>query len=547
MEHVHTDPARTGIPPVFPEARSAFPEALSAFPEALSAFPEDPVSRAAARTFGIRYLYPMQRLVIANILDAAAGSRGTADAAGTADTADAAGAVDPHPFARQIVLLPTGAGKSFCFLVPALLLDGPTLIIYPLLSLMADQKRRLDEAGIACAVLAGGQGHGLREKAFRSLEAGKVRIVLANPEVLLQEQVLSRLAACRIAHVVVDEAHCVGDWGDSFRPAYLRLGAVLQRLAPRVATAFTATASDAVVSRIQEVLFGGEAFLVRGNVDRPNIRYAVMRCLHKKKAALRLAVSCQRPLIIFCGTRYKAEDMAREIAALLGPGTVRFYHAGMEREEKRAVESFFFASHDGILCATCAYGMGVDKPDVRTVVHLESPLTVEAYVQESGRAGRDGKPADAILLWSPADRRKFAAFPAAGREHWMLRYAEAVSCRRQVLLRALGSEGPDSDASGLEAAACSSCDVCDRGGGPAPAAYDGKRALDFILRHRKLYDWDSLSAELIRQFNRADLPLFQLNVWEHSDIACIMEALQDEGLIRRCSFPWRGRVDCKAP
>ena len=98
-----------------------------------------------------------------------------------------------------------------------------------------------------------------------------------------------------------------------------------------------------------------------------------------------------------------------------------------------------------------------------------------------------------------------------------------------------------------EAAACSSCDVCDRGGGPAPAAYDGKRALDFILRHRKLYDWDSLSAELIRQFNRADLPLFQLNVWEHSDIACIMEALQDEGLLRRCTFPWRGRVDCKAP
>lgn len=540
MEHVHTDPARTGIPPVFPEARSAFPEALSAFPE-------DPVSRAAARTFGIRYLYPMQRLVIANILDAAAEM---ADAAGTADAAGAAGTADPHPFARQIVLLPTGAGKSFCFLVPALLLDGPTLIIYPLLSLMADQKRRLDEAGIACVVLAGGQERGQREKAFRSLEAGKVRIVLANPEVLLQEPVLSRLASCRIAHVVVDEAHCVGDWGDSFRPAYLRLGAVLQRLAPRVATAFTATASDAVVSRIQEVLFGGEAFLVRGNVDRPNIRYAVMRCLHKKKAALRLAVSCQRPLIIFCGTRYKAEDMAREIAALLGPGTVRFYHAGMEREEKRAVESFFFASSDGILCATCAYGMGVDKPDVRTVVHLESPLTVEAYVQESGRAGRDGKPADAILLWSPADRRKFASFAVTGREHWMLRYAEAVSCRRQILLRALGSEGPegpDSDASGPEAAACSSCDVCDRGGGPAPAAYDGKRALDFILRHRKLYDWDSLSAELIRQFNRADLPLFQLNVWEHSDIACIMEALQDEGLIRRCSFPWRGRVDCKAP
>ena len=524
-------PARAEVPPAHPGVPPVFADDL--------------VSRTAADVFGIHYLYPLQRLVIANILDAAsvpaAGTAGATGASGTTETGNAvtAGAsVSERPsFARQIVILPTGAGKSFCFLVPALLLDGLTLVIYPLLALMADQKRKLDEAGLSSVVFTGGQEREKREEAFRSIAEGRVRIILANPEVLLQERLLSRLASCKIAHVAVDEAHCVGDWGDSFRPAYLQMGTVIRRLAPRVVTAFTATASDAVVSRIQEALFGGDAFLVRGNVDRPNIRYSVVNCLHKKKEALRLAVSCQRPMIIFCGTRYKAEDMAREIAALLGPDAVRFYHAGMERQEKRQVEDFFFSSDDGILCATCAYGMGVDKKDVRTVVHLESPLTIEEYVQESGRAGRDGRQADAVLLWSPADDRKFDAFEPESRPFKMRLYAGAATCRRQLLLEALGSE----------AVVCSSCDVCSRGGGPAPGAYDGKRALDFIRRHRKLYDWHALSSELIKYFNKADYPLFRLNVWEHRDIECIMEALQDEGLIRRCSFPWRGRVDCKAP
>ena len=229
-------------------------------------FGDDIVSRVAASAFGIRYLYPMQRLVIANILDAA----------GTAADGES------PAFARQIVLLPTGAGKSFCFLVPALLLDGPTLVVYPLLSLMADQKRKLDAAGIPCAVLAGGQGREAREREMRRIEDGTARVIITNPETLRGEQVLARLASLGIAHVAVDEAHCVGDWGDSFRPAYLELGRVIDRLRPRVATAFTATASGPVLDRIQEVLFGGEAYVVRGDADRPNIRYSVTNCLNKR-------------------------------------------------------------------------------------------------------------------------------------------------------------------------------------------------------------------------------------------------------------------------
>ncbi len=478
-----------------------------------SAFADDLVSRTAASAFGIRYLYPLQRLVIANILDAAASPE------------------ESPAFSRQIVLLPTGAGKSFCFLIPSLLLDGPTLVIYPLLSLIADQKRKLDEAGIPAAVFTASQGKEQREEDLQKLEEGKIRVILTNPESLCHEKLVSRLASCQIVHVAVDEAHCVGDWGDSFRPAYLKLGKLIKGLAPRVVTAFTATASEPVLAQIKEVLFEGEASVIQGDLDRPNIRYSVVNSMNKKKEALRLAVSLARPLIIFCGTRYKAEDMAREIAALQGTDCVRFYHAGMEREEKRAVEDFFFSATDAVLCATCAYGMGVDKKDVRTVIHLESPLTAEEYMQESGRAGRDGKQSEAILLWSPDDSRKFASLPQGSRGHAMLAYAEASTCRRQLLLRVFGSEDR----------VCSGCDVCDRGG-PAPFAGDGQRVLDFLRGHRRLYDRNSLSSELIGRFNKLDRPLFHINVWEHSDIACVLDALFAGGLIRECPFPWKGRI-----
>ncbi len=479
-----------------------------------SAFSDDLVSRTAAEAFGIRYLYPLQRLVIANILDAA-----------TAPD-------EPPAFSRQIVLLPTGAGKSFCFLIPSLLLDGATLVIYPLLSLIADQKRKLDEAGIPAAVFTASQGNDRREEDFLKLEQGKIRVILTNPESFSQEKLMSRLASCRIVHVAVDEAHCVGDWGDSFRPAYLKLGSLIKRLSPRVVTAFTATASDPVLARIKEVLFEGEASVIQGELDRPNIHYSVVNCLYKKKEALRLAVSAARPLIIFCGTRYKAEDMAREIAALQGTEFVRFYHAGMDREEKRAVEAFFFASTDAVLCATCAFGMGVDKKDVRTVIHLESPLTAEEYMQESGRAGRDGKASEAILLWSPEDGRKFASLPEGSRGLAMRAYAEASTCRRQVLLDVFGSEERG----------CSGCDVCARGGGPSPFARDGKRVLEFLRGRRRLYDRSALSFALIERFNKLDRPLFQMNVWEHSDIDCLLDSLLSCSLIRECQFPWKGRI-----
>ena len=301
---------------------------------------DDSALTAAQNVFGITYLYPWQRLVIANILDAAGYSK-TIKAEDTAYSG------------HQIVLLPTGAGKSLCFLIPAVLLPGPTLVIYPLLALMADQQRRIKERGLKSVIFKGNQSTAEREENFRQIKAG-TKIILANPEVLQNERLITRLALCGIAHAAVDEAHCVSEWGDSFRPAYLTLGKILKKMKIPVITAFTATASSDVLKRIAEVLFNGEAHIVRSDSDRPNISYYVNYTCTKKQEVLTLAVTERRPMIIFCSTRATTEDIARELTVCYGRGTARFYHAGLEKKEKDETEKWFFSGTDGILCATCA-------------------------------------------------------------------------------------------------------------------------------------------------------------------------------------------------
>lgn len=283
---------------------------------------------------------------------------------------------------RQIVLLPTGAGKSLCFLTPALLLKGPTLVIYPLLALMADQKRRMDSGGIESVIFRGGQSPQEREENFAKIKKG-AKIIIANPEVLQNKSIVKELAACKIQHIAIDEAHCVSEWGDSFRPAYLTLGKIIEELDCKTVTAFTATASPQVLDRVSQVLFGGQSHIVRSDADRSNIRYNVIYAAAKKRLAFRLAVTEQKPLLIFCGTRAKSEDMARELALYMGCDKVKFYHAGLEKAEKTATEEWFFNKSDAVLCCTCAYGMGVDKKDIKTVIHLESPPTAESYLQVS--------------------------------------------------------------------------------------------------------------------------------------------------------------------
>jgi ATP-dependent DNA helicase RecQ len=451
----------------------------------------DPLGRAARRLFGVSYLFPYQRLVAANILEAA-------EAGGflirwpdgeTAGLDEFSGEDrDRESLGRQIVILPTGAGKSLCFQLPAMLLPGPTLVIYPLLSLMADQERRLRERGFAPVTLRGGQSRGERDAVWERLRSGESRFIIANPETLLTPAVTEKLKTLGILHIVIDEAHCVSEWGESFRPGYLEIGKILEavhgpgRAAPLV-TAFTATASAQVLEKIEKYIFGSGARRIIGNPDRGSIRYAAQGCLLRDLAVRDLLRTNARPAIVFCSSRPGTEKLARYLRNELDEREIRFYHAGLSREEKTGLEGWFFQSRGGVLVSTCAYGMGVDKADIRTVIHRDCPPSVEAYLQESGRAGRDGRPARAVLLWGPDDEQAARrARTTADRERLagLLAYARNTSeCRREALLRLLNYEGSGDSPE----TAC--CDVCEE---KAQArTREEPVLLDFFRRNRRRY------------------------------------------------------------
>ncbi len=449
----------------------------------------DPVATAALENFGIKYLYPWQRLVIANIMeppDDFGGEKSLHEGRAASESDSAC--------LRQIVLLPTGAGKSLCFLIPALLLEGPTLILYPLLALMSDQARRMTEGGMTPVVFRGQQTAQEREENFRLIKDG-AKVILANPEVLQSDELVGRLSKAGIAHVAIDEAHCVSEWGDTFRPAYLTLGTIIKKLGVRKVTAFTATASPEVLARINEVLFDGEGHIVRSEADRPNIHYYVHYAVLKEKAVLELAEKEEKPLLVFCGTRARTEKMAYLLAEqmkILHPekkDCVKFYHAGLSREEKNKVEKWFHPHKDAIMAVTCAFGMGVDKKDIKTVIHLDVPATAEAFIQEAGRGGRDGSIAKSILVWSPEDSEKAALAPLGSRARVMGDFAEAKagntgSCRRQVLLDALGAEK----------AACEGCDICL--GVRETGTADLEAAAAFIKKHNKYFTLEQAAEKL---------------------------------------------------
>lgn len=511
----------------------------------------DEVTLAAQKAFHITYLFPWQRIVIGNILDAAftedymltENDGLTEDCVQTDFDGNKAFCVsdddseknsenDVFCRGKQIVLLPTGAGKSLCFLTPALLLTGPTLVLYPLIALMTDQKRRMDEGGLTSVVFRGGQSAEEREENFRQIKAG-AKIILANPEVLQNESLVKRLSECHIAHIAIDEAHCVSEWGDTFRPAYLTLGKIIKNLKVNVVTAFTATASPQVLQRVAEVLFDGKAHIVRSDSDRPNIHYYVENACAKKRAAFKMAIRKEKPLIVFCGTRKHAEDMARELSMYYGSDRVKFYHAGLEKEEKDFVEKWFYPKKDAILCCTCAFGMGVDKKDIHNVIHLDSPTTAEAYIQEAGRGGRDGSIADGTLLWSLEDSKRFDSYEKNSRQRVLKTFAEALTCRRQILLDALGGEQ----------AYCDGCDVCERGG-KAPFAEDALLALKYIRAHRKMFTRIELIPKLTKYFNELDVKEFGINIWDHSDTEEIINQLEKAKYLRTCLWPWYKKIDC---
>ena len=524
-------------------------------------YSEDLISRQAFEKFGIKYIFPWQRLVVSNILEAIEYHSLIEELDEVGRKKFQAENSDSFCLGRQIVLLPTGAGKSLCFQLPALILDGPTLVIYPLLALMTDQQRRMEEGSLKSVLFRGGQSREERESNFEKLKQGKAKIILANPEVLESDDLLEELKTVGIKHIAIDEAHCVSEWGMTFRKSYLNLGKVIKKLNPPVITAFTATASPEVLANVAEILFDGEAHIVRSESDRRNIIYFVTKAAAKKKEALRLVKTELHPMIIFCGTRNKSEDMAREINMCYGDGSAMFYHAGLEKAEKDFVEHWFYDSKDGVLCATCAYGMGVDKKDIKTVVHLEVSATAEAYIQEAGRGGRDGSIAKAILIWSPKDSLNFSAFKSDSREAALKKFAETEDCRRQVLLDALGAEQ----------AVCSGCDLCDakkfktelkekwdtypvkglrslgykhdlKKWNKKKSIVDYEYALELVKNHRNYFTQESLESELIKKMNEESRKFCEKNIWNHADFADVFSQLKEKALILDGGFFWKKKL-----
>ncbi len=384
---------------------------------------------------------------------------------------------------NTLAIMPTGGGKSLCFQLPALVREGVTVVISPLIALMRDQVRGLTEAGVAAGALTSGNTEEETNAVWQALEDRSLKLLYMAPERLSAGGTLNMLRRIGVGLIAVDEAHCVSQWGHDFRPDYLRIGELRQSLNVPLA-AFTATADEETRDEIVEKLFGGvnPSTFLRG-FDRPNIHLAFAAKDSPRRQILDFAAARKgQSGIVYCGTRNKTETLAK---ALSEAGHLAcHYHGGMDPEERRVIEGRFKQEDGLIVVATIAFGMGVDKPDIRWVAHADLPKSIEAYYQEIGRAGRDGGPAETLTLFGADDIRfrrtqidEGLAPPERrmadhARLNALLGLAEALKCRRENLLGYFG----ESDVT------CGHCDLCDT----PPDVFDGttavRKALSAILR-----------------------------------------------------------------
>ena len=362
---------------------------------------------------------------------------------------------------NALAVMPTGSGKSLCFQLPALVRGGLTVVVSPLVALMQDQVAALKLAGVRAATINSAKDRAENVAIWRSVAAGEIDLLYLSPERLMTERMLSAIGKLPLSFLVVDEAHCISQWGASFRPEYDAL-ARLRDIFPNVPiAAFTATADQVTRLDIAEKLFRSDAEMFVHGFDRPNIRLDVtLRSDWKRQVLDFLGLHEGESGVIYCLSRKKTEETAtflREKGFNALP-----YHAGLAKEERDRNQDVFMSDSAVIMVATIAFGMGIDKPDVRFVLHTDMPGSVEAYYQEFGRAGRDGAPARALMLYGLDDIRMRRMFidqehedgDRRRREHKrldaLIAYCEAAECRRQSLLRYFGEESEP----------CGNCDAC---------------------------------------------------------------------------------------
>lgn len=300
-------------------------------------------------------------------------------------------------------IMPTGGGKSLCYQIPALLLEGVTLVISPLISLMRDQVMALKNAGVAAAYINSSLTPAQIRLVYRNIQSGMYKIIYVAPERLLTDGFLEAIQARKVSLVTVDEAHCISQWGQDFRPSYLKIVDFLNILTPRpVVSAFTATATETVRQDIAQILQLRDPLRVVTGFDRPNLRFEVRRPKQKLPALIELVQQRRdKAGIVYCATRKAVEEVCENLQ-LNGIAATR-YHAGLPDEERRDNQEDFLYDRKTVMVATNAFGMGIDKSNVSYVIHYNMPQSLESYYQEAGRAGRDGAKAECILLYAPGD------------------------------------------------------------------------------------------------------------------------------------------------